>query len=106
MTVPANLTAPGLNVPLSGLPDKAAEIRTTEDDRLMDAARALEAGFIGEMLKASKFGETPSSFGGGEGEEQFASFLRQAVAEEMAAGGGIGLAENLFEALKVRADAG
>ena len=40
------------------------------------------------------------AFGGGAGEEHFSSFLRQAQAEEMAARGGIGLAESIFEAMK------
>ena len=44
----------------------------------------------------------PESFGGGAGEQQFASYLRQAQADEMAKGGGIGLAEALFEAMKER----
>jgi Rod binding domain-containing protein len=54
------------------------------------------------MLKAAGVGEQIEGWGGGVGEEQFASFLRQAQAEEMAKTGGIGLAEGLFEALKER----
>lgn len=70
-----------------------------EHSRLREAAEKLEAAFLAEMLKASRFGETPSEFGGGIGEDQFASFLRQAQAEGMVRAGGIGLAEQLFESL-------
>ncbi len=75
------------------------------DAPLRDAAQKLEASFLAEMLKAAGVGEQIDGWGGGVGEDQFASFLRQAQADEMAATGGIGLAESLFEALKERAGA-
>ncbi len=68
----------------------------------LDAAQKLEATFLSEMLKSAGLGTPRDSFGGGKGEEQFSSFLRDAQAEEMAKSGGIGLAEALFEAMKVR----
>ena len=74
------------------------------DAALREAAQKLEASFLAEMLKAVGVGEQIEGWGGGAGEEQFASFLRQAQAEEMAKTGGIGLAESLFEALKERMD--
>lgn len=67
--------------------------------KLREASEKLEATFLAEMLKSAKFGETPDEMGGGVGEDQFASFLRQAHADELAKSGGIGLAENLFNAL-------
>lgn len=70
-----------------------------EDQALQSAAEKLEAAFLSEMLKASDFGETPSAFGGGAGEDQFASFMRDATAEAMVEAGGIGLAEQLFRSL-------
>jgi len=76
----------------------------TRDDKLRDASEKLEASFLAEMLKSAGFGKTPESFGGGEGEDQFTSFLVQAQAEKMVDAGGIGLAEQLFEALKERSD--
>ena len=75
------------------------------DGKLRDAAQKLEATFLAEMLKSAGLGASRDTFGGGIGEEQFGSFLRQAQAKEMAATGGIGLAEALFEAMKVRLDA-
>jgi len=84
-------------------PQSQAEQR---DAKLFEAAQKLEAGFLAEMLKSAGLGQPRESFGGGAGEEQFGSFLRQAQAEEMVKRGGIGLAESLYEALKERADAG
>ena len=72
---------------------------------MRDAAQNLEATFLAEMLKAAGVGAPRDAFGGGAGEDQFASFLREAQAKEMVRAGGIGLAESLFEAMKVRLDA-
>lgn len=76
-----------------------------QEARLRDAAQRLEASFLKEMLSAAGLGRTPGlagGFGGGTGEDQFASFLLDAQAAEMARAGGIGLAESLFEAMAVR----
>lgn len=70
------------------------------DRQLREAARAIEASFLAEMLKSAGFGKARDAFGGGTGEDQFSSFLVRAQAEAMAENGGIGLAESLFEALK------
>lgn len=75
------------------------------DEKMREAAQKLEATFLAEMLKSAGVGAPRDSFGGGVGEEQFASFLREAQAEEMVKAGGIGLAEALFEAMKVRVHA-
>ena len=76
-------------------PDPHAELR--------NVARELEASFLAEMLKHAGFGEARSSFGGGAGEDQFASLLRIEHARAIAQSGGIGLAESLFESLLERA---
>ena len=72
------------------------------DAELRQVAQKLEANFLAEMLKSAGVGEQIEGWGGGVGEDQFASFLRQAQADEMAKSGGIGLAESLFESLKER----
>jgi peptidoglycan hydrolase FlgJ len=69
------------------------------DSALMQKAKELEAGFLSEMLGYAGLGASEGSFGGGIGEEQFASFLRDAQAKQMVAHGGIGLAEQLFHAM-------
>lgn len=73
------------------------------DAQLRQKAQSLEAAFLAEMLSFSGLGESPEGFGGGIGEDQFASFLREEQAKMMVARGGIGLAEQIFESLKERA---
>ena len=77
-------------------------LQTRGDARLFEVAQELEATFLAEMLKSAGFGAPRDTFGGGAGEDQFSSFLRQAQAMEMVKAGGIGLAERLFESLKER----
>lgn len=77
-----------------------------KDKALMDAAQKLEATFLAEMLKSAGLGQSSESFGGGAGEDQFASFLVQEQALQMVKAGGIGLSESIYETLKERQDAG
>jgi flagellar protein FlgJ len=88
---------PGFDLP-------ALSTQAMRERKLMDAAKELEASFLAEMLKSAGLGKPRDSFGGGAGEEQFGSFLREAQAREMVRAGGIGLAERLFEVLKARDD--
>lgn len=94
MTMIPVLPAPHLKMP--------TQSQSSTDTKMMDAAKKLEATFLAEMLKSAGFGASRQSFGGGIGEDQFSSFLREAQANEMVEAGGIGLAESLFEAMKVR----
>jgi Rod binding domain-containing protein len=66
---------------------------------MMAKSRELETAFLAEMLAHSGLGEMQGPFGGGEGEEQFASFLRQEQARLMVEKGGIGLAELIFRSM-------
>lgn len=77
------------------LPGPATDRRQT----LMAKAEELEATFLAEMLAHSGLGEMEGGFGGGAGEAQFASFLRQEQARLMVEGGGIGLAEMIFNTM-------
>nr|WP_322868169.1 rod-binding protein [Aquicoccus sp. G2-2]MEA1115027.1 rod-binding protein [Aquicoccus sp. G2-2] len=81
-----------------------ARADTRQDAKLRAAAEKLEATFLAEMLKSAGVGQARESFGGGAGEGQFASFLRDAQAEAMVKAGGIGLADKLYQALKERRD--
>jgi peptidoglycan hydrolase FlgJ len=69
------------------------------DAGLRAAAEALEASFLDEMLKGAGLGEPREAFGGGVGEEQFSSFLRQEQSKALVARGGIGLADSIYAAL-------
>ncbi len=84
---------------------RAGPAPSAEDAALRRVAAALETTFLNEMLKSAGLGAARDSFGGGVGEENFASFLREEQAKGMVAAGGIGLAERLFHALKARSDA-
>ncbi len=79
---------------------------TPQHDALREVAQDLEAAFLAEMLKHAGFGETRDSFGGGVGEEQMTSLLRAEHANALAAQGGIGLAETIFQSLVRQAEAG
>jgi Rod binding domain-containing protein len=72
----------------------------------MEAAQKLEATFLAEMLKSAGLGQSSESFGGGAGEDQFASFLVQEQAMQMVKAGGIGLSESIYETLKERQNVG
>jgi len=73
--------------------------KTPSDPPLLVQAKALEASFLSEMLGYAGVGKTPEGFGGGIGEDQFGSFLRDEQARQMVEKGGIGLAEQLFRAM-------
>ncbi|MBL4807495.1 MAG: rod-binding protein, partial [Rhodobacteraceae bacterium] len=75
-------------VPTAQNTDRIAELRET--------AKAFEASFLAEMLKNTGLGKSRDSFGGGAGEDAFASLLTTEQAKLMADNGGIGLAEHIF----------
>jgi Rod binding domain-containing protein len=79
--------------------------RPDQGDALLRKAKELEAGFLAEMLAHGGLGENPDGFGGGIGEDHFASFLRAEQARLMVDRGGIGLAEVLFRAMSEVRDA-
>ncbi len=73
---------------------------SSHDAKLFEQAKALEAGFLSEMLKEVGMTAASGAFSGGIGEEQFTSFLRAEQSKAMVEAGGIGLAETIFESLK------
>lgn len=81
------------------LPQFAAVQRVHDVHPLREKAAQLETAFLAEMLGFAGLGAARESFGGGIGEEQFSSFLRQEQAEAMVKAGGIGLTELLFQAM-------
>jgi Rod binding domain-containing protein len=87
-------------IPLASLPMPPPAGSSSRDRALFQAAQNLEAAFLAEMLQSAGLGQTSESFGGGAGEDQFSSFLIQEQAKNIVNGGGIGLAQSLFEALK------
>lgn len=83
-------------------PVRTSPMSVPKNKVLMEAAQKLEASFLAEMLKSAGLGQSSESFGGGAGEDQFASFLVQEQAMLMVKAGGIGLSESIYETLKER----
>lgn len=67
--------------------------------QLREASEELEAAFLSEMLKSAGIGRPVSLFGGGIGEEQYSSFLRDEYARALAGTAKLGLAEVIFQSL-------
>lgn len=82
--------------PING--PSSASLEKTE--KLRELATDLEASFLAEMLKSAGFGKVSQDYGGGIGEEQFASFAVENHARKLAETGGIGLAEHIFKSLQ------
>ena len=82
-------------LPKAGTPSPA-------DAAAKEVAQQFEAAFLSEMLKYTGLNAPSASFGGGAGEDAFASFLTDEYARLLAQRGGIGLAEKVFELLKQR----
>lgn len=76
--------------------------RTPREERLWQLSKELEATFLAEVLGAAGLGAPRAAFGGGAGEEQFASVLRLEQARRMVEAQGIGLAQHLFHSLLER----
>ena len=85
--------------------DPHLSLPVARDVVLRMRAEQLEGQFLSEMLRHAGVGQTPDGFGGGIGDDQFASFLREAQAHAIVQRGGIGLATHIFNALVSRADA-
>lgn len=72
---------------------------SVRQQQLMKKAEELEATFLSEMLAHSGLSEMQGAFGGGQGEAQFTSFLRQEQARLIVKSGGLGLAEIIFKSM-------
>ncbi len=76
--------------------------RSARAEELRNVAKAFEASFLSEMLKASGMGKGRSEFGGGAGEDAFSSMMVDEQAKLMVKRGGIGLSESIFRSLWAR----
>lgn len=87
--------------PITGTPTGQAPSRVGDPGNsvLRDRAKQLEAAFLSQMFATAGVGKVSETMGGGAGEEQFSSFLREAYAEKTVAAGGVGLAETIFQSL-------
>lgn len=82
--------------------------KTLSDDakraQIKDTAQKFESSFLSVMMQQMFEGvQTAAPFGGGPGEDQFKSFLTEAMAKQMTKAGGIGLAKTVtHEMLKMQ----
>ena len=83
--------------------DLAGVSSSHRNPKLWTLAQSLESTFISEMLSQTGI-ENSSTFGGGIGEDQFASFLTKTRADSLSQSGGIGLAQAIYESLAIRGD--
>ena len=78
-------------------PVQLTQVTSPEDmakrGKIAQTAQSFEASFLSIMLQ-QMFAEVNVSepFGGGQGEEMFKSFMTDAIAQQMAKTGGVGLA--------------
>lgn len=80
----------------SGAFERMAAATQGDNDAINAAAEEFEAVMLTAMLKPIFDGvETPEPFGGGEGEEMWKGLLVEEYAKEMAATGGIGIADQV-----------
>ena len=86
--------------PVDGITPQPVLRPRPDEAALARVARDMEASFLAVMLGQAGVGAPRGTFGGGTGEDQFASVLTQAYAERMAERGGIGPAESILRSLK------
>ncbi|NAZ37303.1 rod-binding protein [Rubellimicrobium sp. CFH 75288] len=87
---------------ISSVPSLPVPQETTpRETALREAALRLEATVLRGLLSEAGLGRPPAGFGGGAGEDHFASLLLDAQAERLARAGGIGLAESIIRALSL-----
>ncbi len=85
-------------------PPALSTILSPRSAQLMQKAQELETRFLSEMLAHTGLDAQTGAFNGGMGEDQFASFLREAQAKAMVDRGGLGLAQSIFQSLVRRDD--
>lgn len=91
---PSVNAAAGAALPQTGAP------QTRNPESAREAAAEFEAVFLSVMLGQMFAGvKTDGPFGGGQGEEMFRSLLIEQYGTEIAAGGGIGLADDVAREL-------
>ena len=93
--------------PASGTFERMARATAGDPQAADRAAREFEAVMLTALLKPVFEGiDTPAPFGGGEGERMWRGLLVERYAEEMAAAGGIGIADAVrAELLRVQEQA-
>lgn len=79
-----------------------SQFSRTPETQIAQVAQELEVTFLAEMLKSMGTSKSGGSFGGGQGEAQFNSFLREAQARQIFQAGGLGLAKHFEASLEAK----
>ena len=87
-------------LPVAARPAAVAD--PARDAAARKAAQGFEASFLAEMLQYTGLNAQPDDFSGGAGEAAFGNLLTEEYAKLLAAHGGIGLAERIFDVIKHR----
>lgn len=103
----AGVAAPLAN-PASSAPSSAETIykdgkAEPSDAAIKQAAEEFEAAFITQVLIHSGLGKA-LTMNGGEQMQAFSSFYLEAIAKDMAAQGGLGLAQTFYDKMKTDID--
>jgi Rod binding domain-containing protein len=93
---------PPMNLPPLAPPGVGQPAIPPQDATARKVAEGFEASFLAEMLKYTGLNAQPDSFGGGAGEAAFGGLLTEEYARLLAARGGVGLAERIFDVIKHR----
>lgn len=80
-------------------PRPAAPADPSTDESIRAAAAEFEAAYLAEMLTHAGLAAPRTSFGGGAGEDAFASLLARAWADKLVDNGGVGLADRVAESM-------
>lgn len=93
------VTAPVGAAAQAATPAPTTPTSTTQgrDAAAWKAAQEFEAVFLGQMLAQMHQGiEAKAPFGGGFAEETYRSLMHQEIGKQMAATGGVGIAESVY----------
>ena len=77
-----------------------AQTRQTIDPKTLETAKKFEAAFLTPMLDEMMRTAGPATFGAGQAEDVWRSFLAGAVAEQIAEGCSTGIAQTLAQQMK------
>ena len=92
LSVSPTLLTPVTQVGAGGTMSTSEAVKRGE---IKETAKKFESSFLSVMLQQMFEGvKTDGPFGGGAGEEQFRSFMTEAMAKQMTNAGGIGLADS------------
>lgn len=84
-------------VEVKALPDMGSSLDMARRSAARRAAEDFESVFVSQMMEPMFQGlKTDGMFGGGSGEGVFRSLMIQEVGKEIAAGGGIGIADAVY----------